>query len=39
VMFPSVELQKLLVKRSQQWLKQDYSALTKANQHPFCGSE
>jgi chemotaxis protein CheC len=39
VMFPSVEMQKLLVKRSQQWLKQDYSALTKANQYTFCGSE
>jgi chemotaxis protein CheC len=27
VMFPSLELQKLLVKKSKQWLKQDYSAL------------
>jgi len=35
VMFPSLELQKLLVKKSQQWLKQDYSALIKANKYTF----
>jgi len=39
VMFPSVELQKLLVKKSQQWLEQDYSALIKASQYTFCKSE
>jgi chemotaxis protein CheC len=39
VMFPSVELQKLLIEKSEQWLKQDYSTLTKASQHTFCKSE
>jgi chemotaxis protein CheC len=39
VMFPSVELQELLVKKSQQWLKQDYSALAKSDQQPFCEPE
>ena len=39
VMFPSLELQKLLIEKSQQWLKQDYSALIKARQHTFCKSE
>lgn len=38
VMFPSLELQKLLIEKSQQWLKQDYSALIKASQHTFCKS-
>ena len=35
VVFPSPELQKLLVNKSQDWLNRDYTAIVTATEHKF----